>query len=225
MSKDAVILNRIERVSRVLQILANTSHNGFPVVEGPVLIGCILRTQLLLLLQTRRFQSSSERDLSNNELDAVDANAIELPVLNLSDIELSPEEQGLYLDIGPFINANPYAIPEGCSLTKVYNLFRSLGLRHLVVVKQHTEVVGLITRKDLLQDFVGQRFRTRSQSAIERTERIAGMLKRRKGSVSTVPTANQEHLGERGTDPEDGSKEDDDTSARLDRVVVKRSLL
>lgn len=34
-------------------------------------------------------------------------------------------------------------------LWQVYNLFRQLGLRHICVVPQPSEVVGIITRKDL----------------------------------------------------------------------------
>ncbi len=40
------------------------------------------------------------------------------------------------------------------SLSKVYNLFRQLGLRHLCVVPKSQEVLGVITRKDLLPHHV-----------------------------------------------------------------------
>lgn len=33
---------------------------------------------------------------------------------------------------------------------QVYNLFRQLGLRHLLVVPRPSRVVGMITRKDLI---------------------------------------------------------------------------
>lgn len=33
---------------------------------------------------------------------------------------------------------------------QVYNLFRQLGLRHVLVVPRASRVIGIITRKDLL---------------------------------------------------------------------------
>ncbi len=41
---------------------------------------------------------------------------------------------------------------EDTSLSKVYTLFRTLGLRHLCVVPRSHDVVGLIARADLLPD-------------------------------------------------------------------------
>lgn len=35
-------------------------------------------------------------------------------------------------------------------MIQVYNLFRQLGLRHLLVVPRASRVIGMITRKDLL---------------------------------------------------------------------------
>nr|GMD88319.1 chloride channel protein CLC-D [Ipomoea batatas] len=56
----------------------------------------------------------------------------------------------MYIDLSPFVNPSPYIVPEDMSLTKVYNLFRQLGLRHIFVVPHASRVVGMITRKDLL---------------------------------------------------------------------------
>lgn len=41
-------------------------------------------------------------------------------------------------------------LQEDTSLAKVYTLFRSLGLRHLAVIPRASNVVGIITRHDLL---------------------------------------------------------------------------
>lgn len=35
-------------------------------------------------------------------------------------------------------------------MVQVYNLFRQLGLRHLLVVPRPARVIGVITRKDLI---------------------------------------------------------------------------
>lgn len=41
-------------------------------------------------------------------------------------------------------------VQESFSVERTYILFRTMGLRHLVVVDDHNRVKGIITRKDLL---------------------------------------------------------------------------
>lgn len=45
----------------------------------------------------------------------------------------------------------PYSINQSASVQRCYRQFRSMGLRHLVVVDSDHKVVGMITRKDLTQ--------------------------------------------------------------------------
>jgi len=49
-----------------------------------------------------------------------------------------------------FINISVSKIDKDYSLYRTYVIFRTLGLRHLVVVDVHNHVVGIITRKDLM---------------------------------------------------------------------------
>jgi len=49
-----------------------------------------------------------------------------------------------------FINISVPKIDKDYSLYRTYVIFRTLGLRHLVVVDVHNHVVGLITRKDVM---------------------------------------------------------------------------
>ena len=39
-----------------------------------------------------------------------------------------------------------YSVYSQCPLSRAYTIFRSLGLRHLPVVNQRFEVVGMLTR-------------------------------------------------------------------------------
>lgn len=41
-------------------------------------------------------------------------------------------------------------VQDSLSLERAYILFRSMGLRHLVVVDDHNHVQGIVTRKDLM---------------------------------------------------------------------------
>ena len=53
------------------------------------------------------------------------------------------------LDLRPYINSSAAAIQESFSLERTYVVFRTLGLRHLVVVDRHNHVKGIVTRKVL----------------------------------------------------------------------------
>merc|ERR1712070_643289 len=52
----------------------------------------------------------------------------------LSDIELTPEQAEFEIDVRPFMNAVPLSVQEVCPVSRVFRVFRGLGLRHLVVV-------------------------------------------------------------------------------------------
>ncbi|CAI6001418.1 unnamed protein product [Closterium sp. NIES-65] len=68
----------------------------------------------------------------------------------IEDIDLSVEEQDMFLDLHPFCNTSPHVVGEAMSLRKAYAIFRRMGLRHLCVVRERMQVVGVLTRKDLL---------------------------------------------------------------------------
>lgn len=51
------------------------------------------------------------------------------------------------LDLRPYINSSAAAVQESFSLERTYVVFRTLGLRHLVVVDRHNHVKGIVTRK------------------------------------------------------------------------------
>lgn len=51
------------------------------------------------------------------------------------------------LDLRPYINSSAAAVQESFSLERTYVVFRTLGLRHLVIIDQHNHVKGIVTRK------------------------------------------------------------------------------
>ncbi len=42
------------------------------------------------------------------------------------------------------MNTYPYTLDKGASLSRVFRLFRMMGLRHIVVVNKFNSVVGMI---------------------------------------------------------------------------------
>ena len=73
--------------------------------------------------------------------------------MTLSNEDLSNLPMDEQMDLRPFMNPVPITVHEDCTLSKVFVLFRSLGIRHLVVVNRYNEVRGMITRKEIMSSF------------------------------------------------------------------------
>mmetsp|Transcript_19521 Transcript_19521/g.42325 ORF Transcript_19521/g.42325 Transcript_19521/m.42325 type:complete len:908 (+) Transcript_19521:79-2802(+) len=133
--------------------------------------GLILRTQLLVLLQRRHFVDADGNPVGREfnekyelELETemrtffrryythsrfVSATAQPLDSLMLDVPGSGVDIDNLYLDLRPYMNRAPFTINKDSSASRSHQVFLSLGLRHLIVVDQHNNVVGIITRKDL----------------------------------------------------------------------------
>ncbi|KAK0407180.1 hypothetical protein QR680_019056 [Steinernema hermaphroditum] len=168
MRKDVVAMERRERVGRVLQVLRETRHHGFPIVDriDPALPGSqypeyghlkglILRKQLITLISKRAFSIDRE---GHQMVD--DAGIVTLAdfqdlyprydqcALNLED-KLHHSDLNCWIDLQPYIHPTPHRVPLNASLQSIYHLFRGLGLRYLAVVDDENRLRGMITRKDV----------------------------------------------------------------------------
>lgn len=161
-NKKVVYFPRVVKVADVVSILRSNKHNGFPVIDHTrngesLVIGLMLRSHLLVLLQSKvDFQHSplpsdprgGGKPIRHNFTEF--AKPVSSKGISIDDIHLSSDDLEMYIDLAPFLNPSPYVVPEDMSLSKAYNLFRQLGLRHILVVPRASRVIGLITRKDLL---------------------------------------------------------------------------
>ena len=152
-SKPVVTLRVVEKVEKILDVVRNTEHSGFPVVDdasgistGGGLTGLLRRDQLFAILARCQFGHPNVDDSeSDDELTPL----ITGKKLEVSDIILRPNELSQVIDLRPYMNPAPYCVLDRASLAKVFRLFRGLGLRHLCVINRRNEVVGMVTRKDL----------------------------------------------------------------------------
>ena len=88
-----------------------------------------------------------------------------------------------------FVNISVPKIEKDYSLYRTYVIFRTLGLRHLVVVDVHNRVVGIITRKDLMPFIMQERL----ESLLERNDvDDGGKNGRRKSTADSVLAALEE---------------------------------
>uniref|UniRef100_A0A8L2UJZ0 Chloride channel protein n=1 Tax=Rattus norvegicus TaxID=10116 RepID=A0A8L2UJZ0_RAT len=164
MSTPVTCLRRREKVGIIVDVLSDTAsnHNGFPVVEDvgdtqPArLQGLILRSQLIVLLKHKVFVERSNMGLVQRRLRLKDFRDAYPRFPPIQSIHVSQDERECTMDLSEFMNPSPYTVPQEASLPRVFKLFRALGLRHLVVVDNHNQVVGLVTRKDLARYRLGK---------------------------------------------------------------------
>ncbi|XP_078237676.1 H(+)/Cl(-) exchange transporter 7 [Pogona vitticeps] len=165
MSTPVTCLRRIEKVGTVVDILSDaaSNHNGFPVVEFlpgheqvAGLRGLILRSQLIVLLKHKVFVERANLSLVQQRLKLKDFRDAYPRFPPIQSIHVSQDERECMMDLTEFMNPSPYTVPQEASLPRVFKLFRALGLRHLVVVDKHNQVVGMVTRKDLARYRLGK---------------------------------------------------------------------
>eukprot|EP00814_Leptocylindrus_danicus_P006643 CAMPEP_0116013034 /NCGR_PEP_ID=MMETSP0321-20121206/5483_1 /TAXON_ID=163516 /ORGANISM="Leptocylindrus danicus var. danicus, Strain B650" /LENGTH=822 /DNA_ID=CAMNT_0003482501 /DNA_START=36 /DNA_END=2504 /DNA_ORIENTATION=+ len=165
MSTDVKCLRPVERAGIVYDLLSSCKHGCFPIVDissGGTLYGTASRSMLCTLLQRRAFGQpdalsgdfNSGKNLGPRRLsplvqwDTIERVFPRYPTVD--DINMRSSDRECWLDLRPYANTAPYTINETASIQRTYRLFRTLGLRHLCVVNHNNQVVGIITRKDLL---------------------------------------------------------------------------
>jgi H+/Cl- antiporter ClcA len=167
MSTQVKCLRPVERAGVVYDLLRSCGHGSFPIVDtasGGTLYGTASRYMLCTLLQRRAFGSPDvledydgpQQHLGPRRLsplvqwDTIERAYPRYP--KLSDVDMREGDRNCWLDLRPYANTAPYTVNETASIQRTYRLFRTLGLRFLCVVNHNNQVVGIITRKDLLPE-------------------------------------------------------------------------
>ncbi|XP_039315677.1 H(+)/Cl(-) exchange transporter 7 [Solenopsis invicta] len=158
MSHPVVALKTVENVGHIVELLKCVTFNGFPVVDPPSsdqaeiisygrLRGLILRSQLIVLLKNKVFNEYEEfweKPLTINMF------RNEYPRYpTIEQVAITDEEKTYTVDLRHFMNPSPYTVQHSATLPRTFRLFRALGLRHVPVVNDTNEVIGIITRKDV----------------------------------------------------------------------------
>ncbi|XP_046616599.1 H(+)/Cl(-) exchange transporter 7 isoform X1 [Neodiprion virginianus] len=158
MSHPVVTLKTVENVGHIVELLKCVSFNGFPVVDPPTsdqeeinsygrFRGLILRSQLIVLLQNKIYNEYSEYW---DEFLNIEMFRSEYPRYSTIDhVNVTADEKTYNMDLRPFMNPSPYTVQHSATLPRVFRLFRALGLRHLPIVNDTNEVIGMVTRKDI----------------------------------------------------------------------------
>lgn len=132
------------------------SHGQFPVLHGERLIGMIAQSDLLVLLTHKglfysKTEKGSDLPATHQTITHSELRKIYPDTLNLEDVEasLTEEDKSRYLDLSPYVQIAPYTFDAHGSAERTYELYRTLGLRSLIIVDNKAQPIGEIRRRDL----------------------------------------------------------------------------
>uniref|UniRef100_A0A1A9V4S9 Chloride channel protein n=1 Tax=Glossina austeni TaxID=7395 RepID=A0A1A9V4S9_GLOAU len=156
MSAPAVCVMLQDKANYIYDILTRYKHNGFPVVEdvkgnerssGRV-CGIILRSQLIVILLKSLFEENKR--FWEKEVSIQTFRDLYPRYPSIKHVQMHNDKTNYTINLNIFMNPSPVCANEHESVPKIFNKFRALGLRHLIVTNRENRVVGIITRKDFL---------------------------------------------------------------------------
>lgn len=159
MTQPVAVLEPIMTVRQLMRVLESNNHQGYPVVSGDKHFGGLVKRSTVhhVLLCGR----DSGVYVHQNELWSGHVGPFvpykeilrrRAPFPSLQEIRacLRWEDYDKLIDLRPYMSSGSFTVPENAALTRVYMLFRTMGLRHLPVVSRGGRLAGIITRKDLI---------------------------------------------------------------------------
>jgi len=131
-------------------------EDGVSFHDEEVFGGIILRSQLMVILDHPRcFMPHNTYELNASEYvpwvipyERFMQAESELYFKD-KEYDLREDELERWVDLSPYINASAVTVPDNCELHVAYNIFKSLGLRHLCVLNDRGNVMGMVTRHEL----------------------------------------------------------------------------
>lgn len=116
--------------------------------------GLILRSQLVTLLKERVFYTENTQTPKRRDLNFESMTEDYPRFPDIHDVPVEFEDQQKIMDVTPYMNPCPYMVFPWTPVPLVFNLFRTMGLRHLIVVNTKGQLVGMITRYNLTHEYM-----------------------------------------------------------------------
>ncbi|XP_055919350.1 H(+)/Cl(-) exchange transporter 7 [Eupeodes corollae] len=157
MSSPVVCIKLRDKADHIYKILKNCNHNGFPVVEdvqgnnrsnGRV-CGIILRSQLIVILLKSLYEE--KKQFWENEITNQTFRDVYPRYPSIDSVRMHTDKVNYTVNLDIFMNPSPVRANEFDTVPRIFNKFRALGLRHIIVIDKENRVVGIITRKDFLK--------------------------------------------------------------------------
>ena len=141
-------------VKDLIGVLTRHSYSDFPVVDSAgdgALLGSISRVDLLALLSNKELFFAKGEDGGLLTYDELDKARTKSKRMSIEDIKngLIPDEEEKYIYLSPYMQIAPITIHGHGSAERAYEIFRSLGIRQLLVVDKHSRPIGIIMRHEL----------------------------------------------------------------------------
>ncbi|XP_077407329.1 H(+)/Cl(-) exchange transporter 6 isoform X1 [Vanacampus margaritifer] len=121
--------------------------------------GLILRSQLVNLLMRGVCYSENQPSATQPRLTYAEMTEDYPRFPDIHDLDLTQLSPRMIVDVTPYMNPCPYTVSPNTRISQVFNLFRTMGLRHLPVVNAVGEIVGIITRHNLTHEFLVAKLR------------------------------------------------------------------
>lgn len=147
----------LDEISRVLH---HTTHHAFPVVSAHdgTCKGIVTRAQLELLLWHLLLSQGRVSHCTYEILQRVADHVFHRGWEGRDPTELLPPSvlQSSQISLYPHVDTSAFTVLDTTALSGVYEMFTTLGLRHLIVVDRGNYAVGMVTRKDLMGDHLSR---------------------------------------------------------------------
>uniref|UniRef100_A0A3Q3M3B4 Chloride channel protein n=1 Tax=Mastacembelus armatus TaxID=205130 RepID=A0A3Q3M3B4_9TELE len=121
--------------------------------------GLILRSQLVNLLIRGVCYAENQSSATQPRLSYAEMTEDYPRFPDIHDLDLTLLNPRMIVDVTPYMNPCPYTVSPNTRISQVFNLFRTMGLRHLPVVNAAGEIVGIITRHNLTHEFLMAKLR------------------------------------------------------------------
>lgn len=177
MLPNPTMLGVMEKVSHLIAILSTSNHSAYPVIIDPCsamnstsgceskghlgekcdknFLGMIHRKHLLILLNRRVWRPTST-SITIDDFEHLNERIVPNPKELLT--RLTAQDLDAYLDLTAWLNPSTLFVTEHTNAVQAYQMFRTLGLRHLPVVDAHQSLIGIITRFELLSNVVQSKY-------------------------------------------------------------------
>ena len=156
MTPDVELLSVDASVGRLLEVLNTTTHSMFPVVDGStssILVGSLSRSSLIQVLMNilkklrDRSTASSDVDyIAWEDISSMISSDYNKNTIEHLEVQFTGQDKQLQAGLQDFMDKSPFIILQTASLSRAYSMFRSLGLRHLIVIDDKMKVTGILTR-------------------------------------------------------------------------------
>ncbi|XP_076820121.1 H(+)/Cl(-) exchange transporter 6-like [Clavelina lepadiformis] len=118
--------------------------------------GMVLRSHLIALLKQNVSYSENDEPTAQNNISYESLNADYPRFPSIHDLDLENIDMDQIMDVSPYMHPCPYVVHPDSPVPQVFNLFRTMGLRHLPVINSSGEVIGLITRHNLTHEYLSK---------------------------------------------------------------------